>query len=92
MLTVVDPTGLRAGAQAVVGALLLIPVSLVPALAPNAGSPAIYSGWTLLLGAAQLAAATLFLLHRNDRSARRLLRASLTYLICWMALLLLVAV
>jgi protoheme IX farnesyltransferase len=92
MLPVVDATGLRAGAQAVVGALALIPVSLVPALSPHAGSPAIYCGWTLLLGAAQLAAATRFLLHRDDRSARRLLRASLAYLICWMALLLLVAV
>ncbi len=92
MLTVVDPTGLRAGAQAVVGALALIPVSLVPALSPQAGSPAIYCGWALLLGAAQAAAATLFLLHRDDRSARRLLRASLAYLICWMGLLLMVAV
>jgi protoheme IX farnesyltransferase len=92
MLTVVDPTGVRAGAQAVIGALVLIPVSLVPALSPQAGSPAIYCGWAVLLGAAQLTAATLFLLHRDDRSARRLLRASLAYLICWMGLLLLVAV
>jgi protoheme IX farnesyltransferase len=92
MLTVVDPTGLRAGAQALIGALILVPVSLVPAIAPDAGSPAIYCTWTLLLGAAQVAAATLFLFHRTDRSARRLLRASLAYLICWMGLLLLVAV
>jgi protoheme IX farnesyltransferase len=92
MLTVVDPTGLRAGAQALVGALTLVPVSLVPALAPQAGSPAIYCGWTLMLGAAQVAAATLFLLNRTDHSARRLLRMSLAYLICWMGLLLLVAV
>ena len=92
MLTVVDPTGLRAGAQAVVGALALVPVSLVPALAPQAGSPVIYCVWALVLGVAQVAAATLFLLHRDDRSARRLLRASLVYLICWMGLLLMVAV
>lgn len=92
MLTVVDPTGLRAGAQAVVGALALIPVSLVPALAPEAGSSAIYSFWAVMLGAAQLAAAVLFLLNRNDNSARRLLRASLAYLICWMGLLLLVSI
>jgi heme o synthase len=92
MLTVVDPTGLRAGAQAVVGALLLIPVSLVPALSPEAGSSAVYCGWALLLGAVQLVVATLFLIHRNDKSARRLLRASLIYLICWMGLLLLVAI
>ncbi|MEX0641628.1 MAG: heme o synthase [Pirellulales bacterium] len=92
MLTVVDPTGLRAGAQAVVGALAIIPVSLVPALSPQAGSSAVYCGWAIVLGAAQLAAAILFLLHRNDHTARRLLRASLAYLICWMGLLLLVAV
>lgn len=92
MLTVVDPTGVRAGAQAVVGALALIPVSLVPALSPQSGSSAVYCGWMIVLGAAQLAAATLFLFHRNERSARRLLRASLAFLICWMGLLLLVAV
>ena len=57
MLTVVDPTGLRAGAQAVVGALALMPVSLVPALSPASGSPLIYCVWALVLGAAQLAAA-----------------------------------
>ena len=92
MLTVVDPTGLRAGAQALVGALALVPVSLVPALSPHAGSPAVYCIWAIVLGGAQVAAATLFLIHRDDTSARRLLRASLLYLICWMGLLLLVAV
>jgi protoheme IX farnesyltransferase len=92
MLTVVDPTGLRAGAQAVIGALVLVPVSLVPALSPQAGSPALYGVWALLLGLAQLAAAVAFLVSRNDRTARLLLRASLLYLTCWMGLLLIVAV
>jgi protoheme IX farnesyltransferase len=92
MFTVVDPSGLRAGAQAVVGALLLVPISLIPAITPDAGSPVIYSFWTLALGAAQFAAATMFFLNRNNQTARRLLRASLAYLICWMGLLLLVAV
>jgi heme o synthase len=92
MLTVVDPSGLRAGAQAVAGAIALIPVSLVPAMSPQAGSPAIYCGWALALGMVQVAAAVAFLIHRDDRSARRLLRASLVYLIGWMGLLLLVAV
>jgi protoheme IX farnesyltransferase len=92
MLTVVDPTGLRAGAQALVGALALVPVSLVPAMSPQAGSPGIYSAWAIALGVGQVIAATLFLFHRDDRSARRLLRASLLYLICWMGLLLMVAV
>ena len=92
MLTVVDPTGLRAGAQALVGALALVPVSLVLAMSPQAGSPGIYSVWAIALGVGQVIAATLFLIHRDDRSARRLLRASLLYLICWMGLLLMVAV
>jgi protoheme IX farnesyltransferase len=92
MLTVVDPTGMRAGAQAVVAALALVPVSLVPALGPDAGSPAIFCGWTLLLGAGQAAAAVQFMLRRNDPSARWLLRASLVYLPCWMGLLVMVAV
>ena len=92
MLTVVDPSGLRAGAQAVVGALALVPVSLVPAMSPQAGSPVIFSFWTLALGVMQVVAAILFLSRRDDRSARRLLRASLVYLICWMGLLLMVAV
>jgi protoheme IX farnesyltransferase len=92
MLTVVDPTGLRAGAQAVVGALALVPVSFVPAISPQAGSSTIYGFWALVLGGMQVAAATMFLIHRDDRSARRLLRASLVYLICWMGLLLIVAV
>ncbi len=92
MLTVVDPTGLRAGAQAVIGALALVPVSLVPAMSPQAGSTGIYATWAIMLGLGQVIAATLFLIHRDDRSARRLLRASLLYLICWMGLLLMVAV
>jgi protoheme IX farnesyltransferase len=92
MLTVVDPSGLRAGAQAFIGALALVPVSLVPAMSPQAGSPVIYSAWTLVLGGLQVTAAVLFLVHCDDRSARRLLRASLVYLICWMGLLLMVAV
>jgi heme o synthase len=92
MLTVVDPTGLRAGAQALVAALLLVPVSLVPALSPQAGSVAVYCLWAVVLGAGQVAAATLFLVQRDDASARRLLRASLVYLPCWMGLLLIIAI
>jgi protoheme IX farnesyltransferase len=92
MLTVVDPTGLRAGAQALIAALLIVPVSLVPALLPEANSAVVYCLWATLLGAGQVAAAFFFLIYRDDVSARRLLRASLVYLPCWMGLLLLVAV
>ncbi len=92
MLTVVDPTGLRAAGQAVVAALALVPVSLVLALSPEAGSPIVYCFWTLVLGVGQAVAAVLFLAQRDDWSARWLLRASLIYLTCWMGLLIMVAV
>jgi len=92
MLTVVDPTGLRAAAQAVVAALALVPVSLIPALSPLSGSPAVYCCWTLILGACQALAAVRFLLRRDEHSARWLLRASLVYLTCWMGVLVMVAV
>lgn len=78
MLAVTDPTGLRAGAQAVLAALALVPVSLVPVL-QQAGS-GLYFAWTLGLGLGQLACAAAFLLRTNDLTARWLLRASLIYL------------
>lgn len=78
MLSVVDPSGVRSGAQAVWGALALLPVSLLPALISFAG-PA-YFLWALALGVGQFGCAALFWLNMNDRSARILLRASLIYL------------
>lgn len=90
MLTVVDPTGVRAGAQAVIVALMLIPVSLVPAVHPLANNAFVYFAGALLLGVGQLACAVHFLMKRDDRSARRLLRASLVYLPALMLLLVLV--
>lgn len=80
MLTVVDPSGVRAGAQAVMAALALVPVSLVPALFPLAGSVNTYFFGALLLGLGQLACAVTFLVNLNDQTARRLLWASLVYL------------
>jgi protoheme IX farnesyltransferase len=88
MLTVVDPSGLRAGALAVGGSLALVPVSLVPALAPQAGNPAVYAWCVLTLGAALVTAAVTFLFLRDDRAARGLLGTSLVYLCCWLGLLL----
>jgi heme o synthase len=90
MLTVVDPTGLRAGAQAVIGAALLIPVSLIPAIVPTGGSPLLYFTWTLALGAAQMGLAIRFALFRDITSARYLLRASILFLPAWLAMLLIV--
>lgn len=78
MLTTVDPTGRRAGRQAIWSALALLPVSLVPCFAVGAGSW--YFGWALAWGIAYLAAAVAFDRRRDLASARRLLRVSLLYL------------
>jgi protoheme IX farnesyltransferase len=86
MLPVVEPTGRRAGVHAVVGALALVPVSLLPAIYGGAG--AAYFVWALLLGLGQLAFAVAFLRRRNDRTARVLFRATLIYLpalLLWLA-------
>jgi protoheme IX farnesyltransferase len=92
MLTVVDPTGARPGAQAILAAALLIPVSMIPSTLPNSGDPVLYSLWAIVLGGTQFAIATRFALRRDDASARWLLRASLVYLPAWMTLLLMVSV
>jgi protoheme IX farnesyltransferase len=78
MFTVVEPTGRIAGVQAVVGAALLVPVSLFPAVMMKAGP--LYFLLALTLSGTQLIVALRFLSHRNDTSARRLLRMSLIYL------------
>ena len=85
MLPVVDPSGVRSGSQAVVTALVLLPVSLLPAVLGLAGE--VYFVWALLLGLAQLAAAVMFLVRLDEASARRLLAASLIYLPAVMLLL-----
>ncbi|MGE0607800.1 MAG: heme o synthase [Pirellulales bacterium] len=81
MLPVVDPSGRRAGAQAVVAGALLVVVSLIPA--SHLLSPA-RAPWYLLgavvLGIAQLLLAVRFKQKLNDETARALLRASLVYL------------
>ncbi|MBL9085094.1 MAG: protoheme IX farnesyltransferase [Planctomycetales bacterium] len=78
MLTVVDPSGRRAGVQAVVAALVLIPISLLPSVIDSAGP--LYFAWALLLGSLQLACAVRFMARLDESSARTLLRASVIYL------------
>lgn len=78
MLTVVDPSGRRAGVQAVVAALVLIPISLLPSVIDSAGP--LYFAWALLLGSLQLACAIRFMTRLDETSARTLLRASVIYL------------
>jgi len=90
MLSVVDPSGFRSGAQAVVTALVLIPISLIPAVLPTGGSPLVYLVWTFFLGVAQFALSVRFALLRDESSARLLLRGTLLYLPAWMVMLLIV--
>ncbi len=87
MLTVVDPSGRRAGAQAVAAALALSAISLVP-LAHYAGW--VYCGSALALGAAYLAASVRFGWRRDEASARLLLATSLVYLPVLLVLLMFV--
>ena len=77
MLTVVEPTGRRAGAQAILAALALVPVSLL------AGTDTLrisFAAGALMLGLAYFAASVWFCLRRDERAARTLLQVSLVYL------------
>ncbi len=80
MLTVVDPTGRRAGWQAVLAALAIIPVSMVPDLASPGLGGVLYVAGACLLGTGQLVLAAMFWKQATDFSARLLLRVSLVYL------------
>jgi protoheme IX farnesyltransferase len=89
MLTVVDPSGRRAGWQAVLAALAIVPVSLVPVLGnPGLGS-VLFVLMAAVLGLGQLALAAAFWHSANDTRARLLLRASLMYLPTLLAMLML---
>jgi len=86
MLPVVDPEGRRAGRQAVIYALALVPVSLVPTLAGISGR--VYFGIALALGVALLWLAVRFATERTDAAARRLFFGSITYLpLLWVAMI-----
>lgn len=76
--TVLDPSGQMAGWVGTLGGLALLPVSLLPALWGPAGTG--YATAAMVLGTAYLALAVNFQRHPTDRSARRLLRASVLYL------------
>jgi protoheme IX farnesyltransferase len=87
MLPLVDPRGAMTGRQAVLHALALVPAGLLPSTIGLAG------GWyfvgALTLGLYYLAVSVAFWTAVSDRSARRLLRASIIYLPLMLALLLL---
>ena len=90
MLTVVDPSGRRAGVQAVLGALAVMLTSLVPAMVAPGQGAAIYLVAAFILGAIQLACAIGFFIRRDELAARRLLRCSLIYLPLLLAFMLLI--
>jgi len=83
LVTVVEPTGRTAGWLAVVGAGLLLMVSLIPPLAGRLGW--IYGALAVGLGVWYLVEAIGFLRRADDRRARRVLRVSLVYMLLLMA-------
>jgi len=85
MLPSADPHGMSTGRQALLGALALVPASLLPSLAGITG--ALYFAGALLLGAWFVRRAILFALERTALAARQLLRASLLYLPAILALM-----
>lgn len=80
MLSVVDPSGRRAGVHALVAALALVPVSLVPVLFMPGATALWYAAPALALSLCQVACALSFQAQLTDQAARRLLRCSLLYL------------
>ncbi|MDA0659507.1 MAG: heme o synthase [Planctomycetota bacterium] len=76
--TVTDPTGRLAGVQAVLGAISLLPVTMVFAIAEPEAKP--YLAIACLLGVIQVYFAWIFFRRPDEISARTLLRMSLIYL------------
>jgi len=76
--SVTDPSGRTAGLVSLLGAALVVPLSLVPWWAGRAGWP--YALVGVLLGLGYLAPAAAFFARPTDRTARLLLYASLGYL------------
>jgi protoheme IX farnesyltransferase len=87
MLPNVDPDGSITGRQAMWHALQLVPAGLIPSLVGLGGK--VYFVGALILGFFYFYYALKFWLDVNDRSARKLLRASILYLPLILLLLLL---
>ncbi len=87
MSTTLDQSGWWAGVQAIVGSILLVPVSLLPlAISPSINVWA-YGIIMFLAGIAMLKASATFHLSRDMTSARKLMRYSLLYIPIWLAAL-----
>jgi heme o synthase len=86
MLSVVDAHGHRAGRQALLYSVALVPVSVAPALIGITGP--MYAAVALALSAAILVLATRFARLRDDGSARLLFYGTITYLpLLWMVMI-----
>jgi len=86
MLPVIDPSGARAGRQAVGYAAALLPVSLIPTLVGLSG--VVYAGVAVVLGLSMLTLAVQFARARSDASARWLFFSSLVYLpLIWIVMI-----
>jgi protoheme IX farnesyltransferase len=86
LLPVLEPDGRRTGRQALLYAVALWPVSLLPTVV-GLGSDA-YIVIATMLGLAFIALSAAFARERSDRSARRLFLFSITYLpLLWIALI-----
>jgi heme o synthase len=85
MLSTIDPSGVRVGAQAMMAALVLVPVSLVPCLSQPGGW--VFGAWAVALGLGFFLSAACFFVQKTELAARRLLIASLLYLPVMMGLL-----
>ncbi len=78
MLSVVDPSGARLFRQTLVFSVVLVPVSLAPALLGS--THGLYAVGAAALGVMMLYASIAFVRQRDFGSARQLMRASLIYL------------
>jgi protoheme IX farnesyltransferase len=86
MLSVIEPEGRRSGRQALLYAIALIPVTLVPTLVGVSGM--VYGAVALVLGLGLLWLAVRFAIARTERTARALFFGSIVYLpLLWIAMI-----
>jgi protoheme IX farnesyltransferase len=87
LLPVVEPDGRRTGQQAVLYAMALLPVSLIPTFVAVSGQVYLYVAF--VLGLALIGLAINFAATRSDAAARALFFGSITYLpLLWVAMIL----
>jgi protoheme IX farnesyltransferase len=85
MLSVIEPEGRRSGRQALLYAIALIPVTLVPTLVGVSGM--VYGVVALVLGLGLLWLAVAFAMTRTDRTARAVLRLDHLLPLLWIAMI-----